>query len=194
MTVAGILLAAGGGRRFGQPKATAVLGGSSLADRGVKMLLDAGCAPVVLVAGAGADSLRPPAEATLVVNEHWAQGLSTSLRTGLAFAATTPAEAAVLALVDQPLVSPAAVQRLVGAWRKGAVVAAAAYGGKARNPVLLDRSVWADVTAASTGDEGARAWLQAHPDLVTPVACDDVSDPDDIDTPADLDRIARRLG
>lgn len=194
MTVAGILLAAGGGERFGGPKASAVVAGRTLADRGVHTLLEAGCAPVVVVAGAGAASLTAPAGAAIVVNEDWAEGLSTSLRAGLESIRPTGAAATVIALADQPLVTPAAVARLVAAWRDGALVAVATYEGRPRNPVLLDRSVWAEVAATSTGDAGARSWLQAHPDLVTPVPCSDVAAPDDIDTQVDLERIAKRLG
>jgi nicotine blue oxidoreductase len=56
--------------------------------------------------------------------------------------------------------------------------------------VLLARSTWAEVARLAEGDVGARQYLAAHPELVTPVPCDDIADPADIDTPADL---ARRL-
>jgi nicotine blue oxidoreductase len=100
--------------------------------------------------------------------------------------------AAVVALADQPLVGAAAVARLIAAYRAGATVAVAAYDGKPRNPVLLARIHWPEVTAAAAGDQGARAFLRAHPDLVTLVECGDTGSPDDIDTPADLDRVTRR--
>ncbi|MDP8978927.1 MAG: nucleotidyltransferase family protein, partial [Actinomycetota bacterium] len=60
------------------------------------------------------------------------------------------------------------------------------YGGRPRNPVLLDRSVWAQARRRAVGDTGARAFLRARADLVTAVDCDDAGSPDDVDTVADL--------
>ena len=97
--------------------------------------------------------------------------------------------AVVVALADQPLVGAEAVARLIAAYRDGASVAVAAYGGQPRNPVLLAREHWAEVVATATGDQGARTFLRARPDLVTLVECGDTGRPDDIDTPADLARI-----
>jgi CTP:molybdopterin cytidylyltransferase MocA len=94
-----------------------------------------------------------------------------------------------VALADQPLVGAEAVARLIAAYRDGATVAVAAYDGQARNPVLLARECWAEVIAMATGDQGARTFLRARPDLVTVVECGDTGRPDDIDTPADLARI-----
>jgi CTP:molybdopterin cytidylyltransferase MocA len=62
----------------------------------------------------------------------------------------------------------------------------ATYGGRPRNPVLIATEHFEGVAAMAVGDTGARAFLRAHPDLVTEVPCDDVAAPDDIDTPADL--------
>ena len=87
-----------------------------------------------------------------------------------------------------------AVARLIAAYRSGATVAVAAYGGKPRNPVLLAREHWPEVIAAATGDQGARAFLRSRPDLVTLVECGDIGRPDDIDTTDDLDRIAGHHG
>jgi nicotine blue oxidoreductase len=100
--------------------------------------------------------------------------------------------AAVIALADQPLVGPEAVARLIAAYQAGATVAVAAYEGKPRNPVLLAREHWPEVIETATGDQGARAFLRAHPELVTLVECGDTGRPDDIDTRADLERIAGR--
>jgi CTP:molybdopterin cytidylyltransferase MocA len=184
--VAGILLAAGQGSRLGQPKALVEIGGESLAARGVALLSDGGAAPVIIVTGATA------VEATGVIivhNPQWRSGMGSSLAAGLA---TVPdsCDAAVIALVDQPLVGPEAVRRLIAAYLSGATVAVAAYDGKPRNPVLIGREHWAEVTALAVGDAGARQFLRAHPELVTQVECGDTGRPDDIDTRADLDRIA----
>ena len=55
---------------------------------------------------------------------------------------------------------------------------------------LLAREHWPEVIAMAAGDQGARAFLRARPDLVTLVECGDTGRPDDIDTPADLEHIA----
>lgn len=187
--VAGILLAAGEGSRLGEPKALVEIGGESLTARGVALLSEGGAAPVIVVTGATA------VEATGVVTVHnpqWRSGMGSSLAAGLA---TVPdsCDAAVIALVDQPLVGPEAVRRLITAYRAGASVAVAAYDGKPRNPVLLGREHWAEVTALAVGDAGARQFLRKHPELVVQVECGDTGWPDDIDTRADLERIAAQV-
>jgi CTP:molybdopterin cytidylyltransferase MocA len=187
--VAGILLAAGQGSRLGQPKALLAVGGQPLAARGVALLHEGGAAPVIVVTGATAVDL--PGVIT-VHNPDWRTGMGSSLVAGLA---TVPdsCPAAVVALVDQPLVGPEAVRRLIAAHQAGATVAVAAYGGQPRNPVLLAREHWPEVTALATGDAGARPFLRAHPELITLVECGDTGRPDDIDTQADLARIASLL-
>lgn len=150
------------------------------------LLRDGGCGQVVVVLGA---AVVPVTGATAVVAPDWDTGMAASLRAGLTGLA---GDACVVALVDQPLVGPEAVRRLVAL--AGTVDAAVAtYGGKPRNPVLLARSVWPEV-AALTGDAGARTWLRAHPDRVREVPCDDTGSPDDVDTPEDLARVLGLLG
>jgi CTP:molybdopterin cytidylyltransferase MocA len=187
--VAGILLAAGAGSRLGQPKALVDLGGRPLVARGVALLRDGGTAPIVVVTGAAAVNLTG---FITVHNPGWSAGMGSSLAAGLA---TVPDEcdAAVVALVDQPLVGAAAVRRLIEAYQGGASVAVAAYGGQPRNPVLLARRHWPQVTALAAGDAGAREFLRAYPELVTLVECGDTGSPDDIDTSEDLARIAGLL-
>jgi CTP:molybdopterin cytidylyltransferase MocA len=189
--VAGVLLAAGEGSRFGRPKALVEWDGQTLAERGVGMLLAGGADPVLVVTGAARVDLTAEPRVLLVHNEDWRTGMGSSLRTALR-ALPPDADAAVVALADQPLVGQQAVARLIAAARAGVDVAVAAYEGKPRNPVLLAREHWPGVIALAAGDQGARAFLRARPDLVTLVECGDVSRPDDIDTPADLERIAGR--
>ena len=184
--VAGILLAAGDGSRLGQPKATVELAGSTLAERGVALLRDGGTDPVIVVTGA------VPVELPGVVSVHnpdWVTGMGSSLVTGLR-AVEAGATAAVIALADQPLVGAEAVRRLIAAHALGATVVVAAYDGKPRNPVLIDRVHWPAVAELAAGaDTGARPFLRAHPDLVTLVECGDTGSPADIDTPQDLARV-----
>jgi nicotine blue oxidoreductase len=206
-TIAGVLLAAGEGSRFGQPKALVELNGQTLAERGVKLLQAGGADPVLVVTGAAPVE---PDGAHAVYNPEWRTGMGSSLRAALqALSGSSPGSgpgsgsgsgsdcavgidvgAVVVALADQPLVGAAAVARLIAAYRGGATVAVAAYDGQPRNPVLLAREHWAEVMATATGDQGARTFLRAHPDLVALVECGDTGRPDDIDTPADLARIA----
>jgi CTP:molybdopterin cytidylyltransferase MocA len=192
VTVPGLLLAAGAGRRLGGPKALVQLGGVSLVERGVALLREAGCEPVVVVLGADADHIRPLVTADVVVATDWAEGVGASLRTGLAALASTPAVACVVALVDQPFVGADAVRRLIAVAGQ-ADAAVATYDGEERNPVLLDRAVWNDVADLAVGDAGARAWLRAHPARVLRVVCDGTGSAVDIDTPGDLAAARARL-
>ena len=187
-TVAGVLLAAGEGSRFGQPKAIVELNGQTLAEHGVGLLRAGGADPILVVTGAAPVELDGT---HTVYNPAWRTGMGSSLRAALQALIDTSTDvgAVVVALADQPLVGAEAVARLIAAYRDGATVAVAGYDGQARNPVLLAREHWAEVIATATGDQGARTFLRTRPDLVTLVECGDTGRPDDIDTPADLARI-----
>ncbi len=157
--VAGILLAAGEGSRLGQPKALVELGGQTLAERGVGLLRAGGTDPVLLVTGA----VRARADgARIVRNLDWRTGMGSSFAAGLHAIETIEQEdpgagmivAAVIALADQPLVGPRAIERLIDAFAGGSPVAVAAYDGKPRNPVLIGREHWAAAVAMATGDTG----------------------------------------
>jgi nicotine blue oxidoreductase len=122
-----------------------------------------------------------------VDNPDWATGLASSLRTGLAALEADPGiGAAVITLVDTPVVGEAHLRRIGSSLRDGATAAVATYLGAARTPVGLTREIWADVASTAVEDEGARRWLCSHPDLVTVVECADLGPWTDIDTPADL--------
>ncbi|MGH3096247.1 MAG: nucleotidyltransferase family protein [Streptosporangiales bacterium] len=183
--IAGLVLAAGEGRRFGGPKATARLDGIRLVDRAVATVRE-GCAPVLVVQGAAA--LAPVAGAQVVDAPDWREGMGASLRAGLA-ALPAEAEAAVVMLVDTPWLTPAAVRAVIDRWHvlagepgpRGAVLAS--YDGRLRHPVLLAARVWPAVADLARGDEGARPWLRAHPDEVAEVDCTGLADPRDVDVP-----------
>jgi CTP:molybdopterin cytidylyltransferase MocA len=184
--VAGVLLAAGAGSRLGRPKALVELGGEALAYRGIRLLSAGGAVPVVVVTGAVAVDLP---DVITAHNPDWSDGMGSSLAAGLR-CVPEGCDAAVIALVDQPLVGAEAVRRLIAAHQAGASVAVAAYQGAPRNPVLLARDHWAEVISLAVGDTGARPFLRAHPELVTLVECGDTGSPDDLDTRADLERLA----
>jgi CTP:molybdopterin cytidylyltransferase MocA len=190
--VAALVLAAGEGRRLGQPKALVSLDGELLVDRAVRVARDSGCAPIVVVLGAVAHQVvqRAPLDgAVVVVNDAWPEGIGSSVRCGLSALADHQAEAAVVLLIDQPDIRADTVRRVVDTWRQsGARAVTASYHGQPRNPVLLDASTWTEVAATAIGDVGARAWLRQHTSDVVTVACDDLGSDADIDTPADLER------
>jgi CTP:molybdopterin cytidylyltransferase MocA len=188
VTVAGLLLAAGAGRRMGGPKALLQLDGRTLVERGVTLLRDAGCDPVLVVIGAQADDVGPLVEGEVVVAADWAEGVGASLRAGLAALAAGTATGCVVTLVDQPQISVDAVRRVLDA-AGDADAAVATYGGEAGHPVLLDRLVWEAVAAQAVGEVGARAWLRSHPTRVLSIPCDGLGSAVDIDTPDDLKRV-----
>jgi len=126
---------------------------------------------VVVVAGA----YELEADALVVHCPEWELGGGASLRCGLR-ALAPDTRAAVIVLADGPDLSPAAVDRVVAAWREGlGDVVAASYGGVRGHPVVLDRAMWERVP-----DEGARS---LDPVLVS---CDDLGSPGDVDRPEDL--------
>ncbi len=188
MRVAGLVLAAGAGRRLGTPKALVETGGLRLVDRAVDALRLGGCDPVVVVLGAARVDVP---DAHVVTNDDWPSGMGSSLRLGLATLDEVAATAAVLTLVDTPGVTAAVVDRLVAACAVGADVVVATYDGQPRTPVLLTRAHWPEVAEMAVGDVGARAFLRAHPHLVRHVECGDVGTSDDLDTPEDLARFPR---
>ncbi|MGW1744293.1 nucleotidyltransferase family protein [Streptomyces sp. NPDC002092] len=188
--VAGLLLAAGGGRRLGgRPKALLQHRGRPLVEHAVGVLRAAGCTRVHVVLGARADAVRERAElegCVLVDNPEWEQGMGTSLRAGLDSLTGTGARAALVSLVDQPGIGPEAAGRVLTAYRDERSLVSAAYDGVRGHPVLFGSAHWAGIAETATGDRGARAYLKAHEPAVTLVECGDVAQPYDIDTEADL--------
>ncbi len=184
--VAGLLLAAGAGRRFGGPKALAVLDGEPLVVRALRVLAEAGCTPIRVVLGASAAEVRAllPDPEVAVIAEDWESGMGASLRAGLNALRTSDADAAVVHLVDLPGVGAEVVRRVV----EGAgtdTVTRAAYDGVPGHPVVLGRRWWTEVAAGASGDKGARDWLKGRSDLRL-VECGDLGSGRDVDRRADL--------
>ena len=177
--VAAAVLAAGSGVRMGAPKAELVLDGVRLLDRAVTVARAAGCAPVIAVVrpGVAVD------DAVAVVNPEPERGMRSSL--ALAVEAAAGADALAVLLVDVPGVSTEAVRQVVAAWVPGRI-AVAAYAGRRGHPTVMAPDLWRAAVELAGPDQGARAFLTAHPELV-----DDVTvpgDPADLDTPDDLIR------
>ena len=172
--VAAVVLAAGASTRFGSPKQAILL------PRVLERLQGAPVDEIVVVEGAYRLSGESPQRsvARTVHCGQWERGPGASLRCGLA-ALGDGAEAAVVVLADGPRLAPGAVARVVERWRAtGAGVVAASYGGERGHPLLVARSAWDEIP-----DEGLRA---VEPQLVP---CDDLGDPGDVDTPADLEAL-----
>ncbi|MDG4788393.1 nucleotidyltransferase family protein [Micromonospora sp. WMMD1102] len=184
-SVAGLVLAAGAGRRYGGPKALVRLDGRLLVERAVRVARAGGCGPVVAVLGAAAPTVRARAElgdAVTVENPHWATGMGSSLRTGLAALRDSGAVAVVVLLVDMPGITAEAVHRLVGIAAPDAL-GLAGYGSRRGHPVLLGRAHWPGVAELAVGDVGARPYLRRHESRLVVVPCDDVADDTDLDVP-----------
>jgi len=165
VTIAAVVLAAGGGSRFaGQThKLTTSFRGRPLVSWAVDHALGAGLDEAIVIEGAADLSQVVPEGATLLHNP---QGHA----------------AAVVGLGDQPLV-PAEAWRRVAEDATRPIVTAT-FGGERRPPVRLAREVWASLPV--TGDEGARALMRRRPHDVGEVACP--GEPADVDTLEDLTR------
>jgi molybdenum cofactor cytidylyltransferase/nicotine blue oxidoreductase len=184
VSIAAVVLAAGGGRRYGMPKALVEYEGSLLVERAVRTAA-AVCDPVLVVLGAQAVDVWRTADlggATVLANRDWESGMASSLRMGLDGLRGWPGrvDAALLLLVDMPGITPAALAR-VAEHADPDALAVATYDGVRAHPVLLGRNHWAGIAASATGDEGARGYLATHD--VLEVDCTGLADPADLDVP-----------
>jgi CTP:molybdopterin cytidylyltransferase MocA len=174
-TAAGVLLAAGAGTRYGMPKVLAEQG--EWLRRGVTALADGGCDDIVVVLGAAIVDV--PASARAVIADNWADGLSASLRAGIA---AIDAEYAVLHTVDTPDIGADVVRRVLDTARSSlSGLARARYGDRPGHPVVVARRHWPDLLETLHGDEGARPFLESRTDVVA-VQCADLACGRDIDT------------
>ncbi|MGN6722351.1 MAG: nucleotidyltransferase family protein [Marmoricola sp.] len=175
--IAGVVLAAGQGRRFGAPKAfERTEGGETWADRAIESLLATGCAPVIVTLPELRDLTFPDAVTPLVVVDG---GQSESLRAALA-AVPVEATAVMITLVDLPDVDARVVRRLVEAVpHTPEVLARAGYHGSAGHPVLIGRTHFDAILQTLSGDRGARDYLVANSAEL--VECGDLASGIDVD-------------
>ncbi|OBH08742.1 MULTISPECIES: NTP transferase domain-containing protein [unclassified Mycobacterium] len=177
----GVLLAAGAGRRYGKPKVLV----EGWLDAAIDALQDGGCGAVVLVLGAAVPTwgAAAPPGVTPVVAPDWRDGLSASVRTGLAAADRMQADYAVLHVVDTPDVGPAVVARVLArAASSPGGLARACFAGRPGHPVVVPRRHWPELLRGLSGDRGAAAFLRGRPD-VDNVECGDLAGGQDIDEP-----------
>ena len=187
--LAGVVLAAGAGRRFGATKQLAQSGGETLVARAARRALACCPAGVVVVTGSRATVVAwalGSLPVRIARNRHWRSGMAGSLRCGLAALGRAPTAALVL-LCDQPAVSSADLRRLITAWQsRPHCVAAARYGAVLGVPAIFPRRYWAELRLLR-GDRGARPVIAAAAGVT---AVEMPSAALDVDTPADLVRLA----
>lgn len=179
--MAGLLLAAGSGSRYGLPKALADDGDGPWVLRSLAALASLPDTVVVLGAAAAQVAVLLPGDLPRIVNPAYPAGMGSSIRAGLAHLADTTAEAALVMLVDLPGVGREVVDRLAEAVTGPDALLRASYHGVPGHPVVLGRAHWAGVMATASGDHGARDYLAAHPPAF--VECGDIGHGRDVDRP-----------
>lgn len=190
MSVACAVLAAGASSRLGQPKQLVSAFGQPLVVRALQQLTAAGCGPAGVVLGCQHErvaALLGHTAAVLLDNPDWEEGIASSVRVAVHWAAALGCEALLLAACDQPLLTSSHVQALQTRWRAESCTAvASAYQGRRGVPVLFART-WFPRLLSLRGDRGAAALLQDDPEVAV------VDWPDgafDVDTTADLARLS----
>jgi molybdenum cofactor cytidylyltransferase len=185
--VAGIVLAAGRSTRMGGPnKLLAEVGGKTLVRIAAEQVLASRARPVVVVTGHQRGEVEAALKGLAVTFAHnpdFAQGLSTSLKAGIA-ALPAEADGAIVCLGDMPQVDAALIERLIAAFdpEKGALVVVPTIAGKRGNPVVWSRRFFADL-ARLEGDIGARHLIVSYPEAVVEVPMTGRGALVDVDTP-----------
>jgi molybdenum cofactor cytidylyltransferase/nicotine blue oxidoreductase len=185
------VLAAGGGRRLGGPKALLRLkDGTALVERAAATAREGGCDPVVVMLGAEAERVQGEVSldgAMVLVNKAWSTGMGSSLRVGLTALGETDAEAVLILLVDMPGITADAIRRVTALPWSGALVCAS-YAGRRGHPMMFGRDHWPGIITLAKSDVGARPYLLARQAEIQEIACGDIADDSDVDTPEDADR------
>jgi CTP:molybdopterin cytidylyltransferase MocA len=181
---AGLILAAGAGRRFGGTKQLADLRGRPLLEHALDaMLAVPALDPVLVVLGHAADAILERVdfrEAEVVICEDWARGQGFSLRRGIA--ALADAESVVITLGDQPFITPQVIAGALDRLERCDAVRTT-YDGRPGHPVVLGRRVM-DAVGELEGDVGARDLLARF--RVRDWEAGHLASAADVDTPEEL--------
>jgi molybdenum cofactor cytidylyltransferase len=190
--IAGIVLAAGASTRFGAQKLLAPLGGVPLVRHAVERMWLSGVSEVVVVLGGDAEAVRGALaglDVRTVVNDRFAEGMSTSMHAGIR-ALREGTMAAVVALGDQPTVSPSLIAALITEHRRsGKPIVVPLYGARRGHPVLFAAEVFPELLEVA-GDAGGRDVISRDPERVSLVRFG-YPLPPDVDTKEDLARLTR---
>ena len=189
--IVGLVLAAGQSRRMGpQNKLLAEVDGVPMVTRVVQTLVDAGLERLIVVTGHEADAVQAALSGfqgiEFVHNADYADGLSTSLRTGIR-ALDTDVDGALVALGDMPWVRADHVSQLLGAFDPQGVCVPV-HDRKRGHPVLWGARFFPEFEKL-VGDVGARHLLEKHSDDVRLVPIDDRGVHVDVDTPEALEQL-----
>jgi len=194
--IAALLLAAGKSSRMGSNKMLEEVDGRPMVARTAQRLLASRVRPIVAVLGNMAgevDAALGKLPVERVTNPNFADGLSTSLKRGLA-ALPGDVDGVVVCLGDMPLIAGRDIDRLVAAFNplEGRAIVVPTRRGQRGNPILWSRQFFAEMMALS-GDQGARKLLEEHVDLVVEVEMDNDAIFIDIDTPQALAELRDKL-
>ena len=196
--IAGLVLAAGRSTRMGGPnKLLEEISGRPLVRIAAEQMLASRAKPVLVVTGHQRERVEQALAGlpvTFVHNPHFADGLSTSLKAGIA-AVPAEADGAVVALGDMPQVTPKLIDRLIAAFdpERGALVVIPTIGGKRGNPVLWARRFFHDLMTVE-GDVGARHLIGGYAEAVAEVPVEDAAAMTDVDTPEALIAVRAAMG
>jgi molybdenum cofactor cytidylyltransferase len=193
MTIAAAVLAAGGSTRLGAPKQLLRLNGETLVHRAARSAIESGVDKVLVVVGDSAEMVArelDDLDLTVVRNDNWHSGMSSSLRAAVHAAAGC--DALLVMLCDQPLVTAMDLRILLSAFKAdGRSIAAASYGQSLGVPAIFDSSLFEELLTL-TGDKGAKSVILADEDRVTAVTI--AAAAMDIDSPEDAIRIGADRG
>lgn len=183
-----VVLAAGSGSRMGRIKPLVLINGEPALEIVLRRLRDAGLPSPIVVLGDDADDIQRAidlADARVIVNDHPARGMSSSLALGLT-AVSEEAQGALIFHADMPFLTARTIRRIISTARAGARIAAPVYRGTRGFPVYLARSCFRELVTTLVGDAGARGYLAAHADNVSRIEVEDAGCVVDIDRPEDL--------
>lgn len=191
--VAGVVLAAGGSSRLGEPKQLVEVHGTSLVRRATEAAIAAGCNPVVVVVGHAADAVRDELRGLavgVVHNAAWEAGMGGSIGAGVGMVEEADVDGVLVTLCDQPGVSAPVLKRLIQSWTSSSQpIAAAGYAGGPGVPAVFSRSLFAALLSLDDRG-GAKPLLRERADRVLIVPMPEAEL--DVDTAADV-AVARRM-